>query len=209
MQTSSTSKWNEIWKRKHARGDFVNFATTNLLTQYNNREHGTIKAAPNKVWRGQAKNKQQVKKLTYSFNVGDFVRKIERNAIFEKGAFQWSSEVYKVIAAQDTPQKYKYPDADPGTRPRAFVLETTRGKRRHLERSYLGYELLKVREKVERDDGVGQREVDNRRRREQRQDKQDRQARRLLREGIETGNIRPDSRRAVRGRLLRTQKDSS
>ena len=98
-------------------------------------------------------NEQQVKKLTYPINVDDFVRKIDRNAIFEKGAFQWSPEIYKVIASQDVPDNYQCPDAGLGTKPRAFVLtKTTRGRRRRLDRGYLGYELLKVRENVERDE---------------------------------------------------------
>jgi hypothetical protein len=187
----------EIWKRDNLNSNFVDFATGALITQYNNRKHSTIKNTPNAVWNGTEQNRQTVKKLQYDFAIGDRVRKIERNALFEKGAFQWSRDVFRIVAVQDVPARYQYPDADPGTRPRAFVLQTTRGQQRRLPRSYLGYELLKVRA-VERSQGVEQADVDRGQRREARQDRQDRQSRRLRREGIEAVNVRPQ-RRAGRG----------
>eukprot|EP01052_Picozoa_sp_SAG31_P026941 SAG31_NODE_2480_length_5634_cov_5.818248_2_plen_477_part_00 len=188
----------EIWKRDNPNRNFVNFVTGPLLTQYNDRKHSTIKNTPNSVWDGREQNQQQVKKLQYDFAVGDRVRKIERNALFDKGAFQWSRDVYRIVAAQDVPAGYQYPDADPGTRPRAFVLETTRGQRRRLGRSYLGYELLKITG-AQRPAGVEQADVDRRERREARQDRQDRAARRLRREGVDAANVQPQQRRSSRG----------
>src|SRR6185437_645685 len=62
-----------------------NNVLNDLVTNYNNTFHTTIKAIPNDVKNGKDKNNQETVKIPSDFKVGDKVRVMTKKEIFDKG----------------------------------------------------------------------------------------------------------------------------
>uniref|UniRef100_A0A158P530 Integrase catalytic domain-containing protein n=1 Tax=Tetranychus urticae TaxID=32264 RepID=A0A158P530_TETUR len=89
----------------------------NIVNNYNNSYHRTIKTAPNSVTQDNQqsivqniqrsiKNEENKKK---TFNENDFVKIPLNTGNFEKDAVQkWTDEVFKVSGVKETPQKFIY-----------------------------------------------------------------------------------------------------
>lgn len=80
-----------------------------LLSNYNNRKHRTIKISPSAV---NKSNEQQILSTVYNrikiaapgkYNVGDFVRISKYKHVFEKGYTpNWTTEIFKIVKVQHT-----------------------------------------------------------------------------------------------------------
>jgi hypothetical protein len=103
------------------------------------------------------------RKVQYDLAVDDSVRKVDRNAVFEKGSFSYSPLIYEIV------NKVK----------RQYFLRNPKSNYTLLK-GYLGYELKKVScATAEQAPGVAQRDVDRNNERAQNQVRQARVGRRL------------------------------
>jgi len=96
----------QMWKKFSFQGSYkwVNILE-NLVKDYNNKKHRTIKLAPVDVTK---KNEKQLLKHVYTttpkiihqskFHIGDFVRVSKFKTVFDKGYTpNWTTEIFKVI----------------------------------------------------------------------------------------------------------------
>ena len=68
-----------------------------VMDNYNNRRHSTIKAKPIDVWEGRDSNHQVPKRVTYDIHPGDRVRLQRSKGVFDKGdALKYSREIFTV-----------------------------------------------------------------------------------------------------------------
>jgi len=80
----------------------------NIVKNYNNQFHSTIKTTPLKVWEGKEKNKQVIVYLLNTFKVNDQVRIKRNKKIFDKGdVITYSKELYIVISVNGYRVKIK------------------------------------------------------------------------------------------------------
>ena len=91
---------------------------------YNKRPHSTIKAKPIDVYEYRAVNNQKYRFVNYNIQVGDKVRTLNKNALFEKGTYAWSPRVYTVLRKEK----------------KRYYLNDDNAQKA----SYLGYELQVV-----------------------------------------------------------------
>eukprot|EP01052_Picozoa_sp_SAG31_P043951 SAG31_NODE_7494_length_1674_cov_1.495873_2_plen_423_part_01 len=98
-----------------------------LIDNYNKERHSTIKAKPIDVWELKDKNKQKYNFIQFKYKKGDRVRTLNKNALFEKGTYEYSEELYTI-------------DRVDGKR---FYLVDKDGDQ--LGKGYLGYELMLVK----------------------------------------------------------------
>ena len=66
------------------------------VNNYNNDIHSTIKAKPENVWLLKEKNMQKYKFLSFKLKKGDQVRLLNKNALFTKGTYEYSEELYTI-----------------------------------------------------------------------------------------------------------------
>ena len=74
------------WRTATKNRDWVK-VLPDIIKNYNNTKHRTIKAIPEKVFNGKAKNRQDVKIVFYNIDVGDFVRIKQHKKVFNKGDY--------------------------------------------------------------------------------------------------------------------------
>ena len=67
-----------------------------IVGNYNEDFHRTIKAEPGEVWSGDAKNKQDYKDIKYDFQKGDKVRVLYKKELFEKGTYGYEPQLYEI-----------------------------------------------------------------------------------------------------------------
>ena len=170
-------------KQRGTRGNWMRQVPT-IMVKYNSRRHRTTKEKPNDIWDGAKPSRQKLpRKVQYDLAVGDSVRKVDRNAVFEKGSFSYSPLIYEIV------NKVK----------RKYFLRNPNSNHTLLK-GYLGYELKKVGSATaERAPGVVQRDVERNNERARNQVRQARVGRRLRREGIQPNAARVAPRRRTRG----------
>ena len=68
-----------------------------IVQNYNNTYHRTIKTKPMKIKNGDAINRQNIVRVSHDFEIGDKVRVMQEQNIFSKGdVVYWSDEVFTV-----------------------------------------------------------------------------------------------------------------
>lgn len=117
------------WRIATGKRDWVK-VLDDLVYNYNNTVHRTIKATPYDVWNGIDKNTQRINFVNNDFKKGDKVRVKKIKQILGKGDYvKYSREVY--------------------------YIDTVKGNKVYLvggERSYKPYELVKVENIVYKED---------------------------------------------------------
>ena len=110
-----------------------------LIGNYNESYHRTIKAEPGEVWSGEDKNKQDYKDIKYAFQKGDKVRVLYKKDLFEKGTYGWESQIYQITRILRT-DDYNWLEQ------KHFVAPILASGGTGQEKSdwYMGYELQKV-----------------------------------------------------------------
>ena len=74
-------------------------ALPDVIDNYNNTLHRSIKATPNEVWEGENKNPIERKVVESVMKKGDRVRIKHERGKFEKGDIRtFSKEIYKIVA---------------------------------------------------------------------------------------------------------------
>ena len=91
------------------------------VKNYNNDLHSTIKAKPEMVYKLKDTNKQKYKFIDFKLSKGDKVRTLNKNALFDKGTYEYSDKVYTIT--EKNGKRYKLDG---------------------LQKQYMGYELLLV-----------------------------------------------------------------
>eukprot|EP01043_Picozoa_sp_COSAG02_P095796 COSAG02_NODE_32125_length_522_cov_0.411348_1_plen_135_part_10 len=66
------------------------------VKNYNNDLHSTIKAKPEMVYKLKDTNKQKYKFIDFKLSKGDKVRTLNKNALFDKGTYEYSDKVYTI-----------------------------------------------------------------------------------------------------------------
>lgn len=101
---------NKMWKQFSFRGSHKwTHILDELVSEYNNDIHRTIKMKPNDVDKTVERNllntvyRQKVLKSKPKFKVGDFVRISKYKHVFEKGYTpNWTNEIFKIRQVQQT-----------------------------------------------------------------------------------------------------------
>ena len=107
---------NKLYKHMTATGKNVYYVLDDVVNEYNNTKHSTIKAKPIDVGDNNNNNKRvyidEHNEKSARFNVGDRVRISKFKNIFAKGYTpNWSSEIFIVDKINDTvPYKYNLKD---------------------------------------------------------------------------------------------------
>jgi hypothetical protein len=84
------------WRQATGNHDWYN-VLSDIMENYNNNVHSTIKAKPIDVWEGRADNNQKIKVVKYAFKVGDRVRVASTKGIFAKGdRITYSKDIYTI-----------------------------------------------------------------------------------------------------------------
>eukprot|EP01050_Picozoa_sp_SAG11_P012137 SAG11_NODE_1332_length_5179_cov_193.229724_2_plen_414_part_00 len=91
------------------------------VKNYNNDLHSTIKAKPEMVYKLKDTNKQKYKFIDFKLSKGDKVRTLNKNALFDKGTYEYSDKVYTI--AEKNGKRFKLDG---------------------LQKQFMGYELLLV-----------------------------------------------------------------
>ena len=82
-----------------------------IVYNYNNTIHSTLKATPNDVFSGKASSRQKTNKFTNSFEINDIVRKEIRRKVLEKGDnIKYSKSLYTIVELVGN--KYKIQNND-------------------------------------------------------------------------------------------------
>ena len=99
-----------------------------LVENYNNSFHKTIKTTPNKIWKGEEPNKQNVNYVVYDFVIGDIVRYAVKNETFTKASssVKYTKEVYTISNIVGS----------------AYYLTNKKGQ--ELKKPFRGHELTKA-----------------------------------------------------------------
>jgi hypothetical protein len=86
----------QLWRTASKKFDWYR-VLPQLVTNYNNTEHRTVKDTPANIFTRKAINKQNVTVIKSKFKVGDKVRKVITKKIFDKGdAIKYSKEIYTI-----------------------------------------------------------------------------------------------------------------
>ena len=102
------------------------------VKNYNNDIHSTIKAKPENVWLLKEKNNQKYKFLSFKLKKGDQVRLLNKNALFAKGTYEYSEDLYTITKTDK--KKYYLKDEDGDS-----VMTKKKGPK-----AFQGYELMLV-----------------------------------------------------------------
>ena len=69
-----------------------------IVNNYNNTYHRTIKTTPMKIKNGEDTNHQSIVRVSHDFKIGDKVRiRIDQNIYTKSDVKHWSHEIYSVI----------------------------------------------------------------------------------------------------------------
>lgn len=98
-----------------------------LISNYNNTYHRTIKTEPAKILKGKDTNHQDYNKVEQDLIIGDTVRKTLKRGKFDKGSSKFSDKVYEIDEVYNNSYSIRNP--------------TTKKK---LSRRFMRYELKKV-----------------------------------------------------------------
>lgn len=99
----------------------------NIIDNYNETYHRTIKSTPKDIYEGKSYNKQDIIKNEYDLNEGDTVRRIIKKGTFDKGNSKYSDTLYIIDEVHNN--SYTIKNKNNGNK---------------LKRRYMGYELKKV-----------------------------------------------------------------
>ena len=124
----SISELLQRWRQATKEYDWYR-VLNDIVKNYNNSYHKTIKSTPQKVFNGEDYNKQEVFKIENKFNVGDKVRLKNEKNIFSKGDLLKTTKTIYTIVKIDGQKIYVKNDDD--------VI---------LNKFYKPYQLLKVDE---------------------------------------------------------------
>ena len=84
-----------------------------VVYNYNNTYHSTIKAKPNDVYNGKAFSRQVTNKYTNTFEIGDLVRKSIKRKLLEKSdQIRYSKSLYKIVELVGNKYKIQNIDTD-------------------------------------------------------------------------------------------------
>ena len=84
------------WRLSTGRYDWYKILN-DLVNNYNNTYHRTIKAKPVNIKNGDDTNHQNIIVVTHDFQIGDKVRTMQEQNIYSKGdVVYWSAEIYTV-----------------------------------------------------------------------------------------------------------------
>ena len=126
-KSSVVERWNRTMKEKmwkyfssNSTNVYIN-VLDDLVHQYNNTIHSSIKMTPiaaskkkneNKVWRNLYPDHDQRKTFNAQYSVGDRVRIAKKKKTFEKGYTpRWTEEIFTISTVQNTvPTTYKITD---------------------------------------------------------------------------------------------------
>ena len=150
-----------------------------LIQNYNDSYHRTIKAEPMEVWSGDAKNKQDYEDIKYDFQEGDTVRVLYKKELFEKGTYGWEPRLYVITRILRT--------GDFNTlEQKHFVAPVLTSGETGEEKAdwYMGYELQKV-EGVERSPDFNEETMKLSKAREDEKKAKAKQTRALAKEGLD------------------------
>ena len=154
-----------------------------IVKNYNNKIHRTIKAAPVEVWNKRKKNTQHYRDMLYGFKKGDRVRLLFKKKLFEKGTYGWTDEVYKISSI--VKQRHYVKDS------KGNQKRDKQGKKQY----YMGYQLMRV-DAVERDPSVSAAEQKKASRKEEKARGKKKLERKLKKEGLDaTPALRKKSKR--------------
>jgi hypothetical protein len=151
-----------------------------IVENYNNTEHRTIKAKPIDVWNGIGTNKQEIKYNESSIKVGDTVRIKNKKKVFSKGdELSYSKDIYTVV--EQVRNKFK--------------VKNKNGQ--ELKTLYKDYELKKVDEvqTYEEDDDEEDDDEDDEEKKYDNAKEEKRINRRLKQVGIDQNNLVQSKRR--------------
>ena len=99
-----------------------------IMFNYNNSFHRTLKARPLDVFNKNDINHQIINVPEYDFKLGDTVRKSNKKSIFDKGGQTFSQTLYTIVSIN----------------PKSYIIKSI-GNGQILRRTYMGYELKKVK----------------------------------------------------------------
>ena len=90
---------NYILKYEVANGKEYITELDNIIDNYNNTFHNTIKTEPIKIWKGVDINEQNIKILKSDFKEGDKVRHLINKKLFDKNSSitSYTKKVYTII----------------------------------------------------------------------------------------------------------------
>jgi transposase InsO family protein len=150
-----------------------------LIGNYNESYHRTIKAEPGEVWSGDDKNKQDYKDIKYAFQKGDKVRVLYKKELFEKGTYGWEPQIYVITRILRT-DDYNWLEQ------KHFVAPISASGATGQEKSdwYMGYELQKV-EGVERSPDFDEKKKERSEAQVEKKKAEAQQKRRLAKEGLD------------------------
>jgi hypothetical protein len=91
-----------------------------IVSNYNDTEHRTIKATPKDIWEGKDTNKQKIKFVPNELNVGDKIRIRQVKKVFTKGdAIKYSTNIYVIESIKG--QKVKLEGVDKTFKPEQLM----------------------------------------------------------------------------------------
>ena len=105
-----------------------------LIANYNESYHSTIKAEPGEVWDGDDKNTQEYNDIKYDFKVGNQVRVLYKKELFEKGTYAYEPGLFTISRIPRT--------GDYNTLEQKHFVKDEKGNER--KNHYMGYELQLV-----------------------------------------------------------------
>ncbi len=152
-----------------------------LIQNYNDSYHRTIKAEPMEVWSGDAKNKQDYEDIKYEFQEGDTVRVLYKKELFEKGTYGWEDRLYVITRILR--------DGDFNTlEQKHFVAPMLADGTIGQEKAdwFMGYELQKVAKgRVERSPDFDEKKMKRSEAQEEKRKAKERQKRMMKKEGLD------------------------
>ena len=163
-----------------------------LIRNYNDSYHRTIKAEPQEVWDGVAKNTQHYDDIKYDFAEGDTVRVLYKKELFEKGTFGWEPRLYIITRILR--------DGEFNTlEQKHFVAPILADGNVGQEKSdwFMGYELQKV-EGVERSPDFDEKKMKRAEAQEEKKKAKAKQQRKMAKEGLENAPAPTRGRRRRR-----------
>ena len=158
-----------------------------LIRNYNDSYHRTIKAEPLEVWDGDARNKQDYEDIKYEFQEGDTVRVLYKKELFEKGTYGWESRLYAITRILR--------DGEFNTlEQKHFVAPILADGNVGQEKQdwFMGYELQKV-EGVERSPGFDEKKMKRSEAQEEKKKAKEKQKRLMKKEGLD--DAKPTARK--------------
>jgi len=163
-----------------------------IVGNYNEDFHRTIKAEPQEVWDGDAKNKQEYEDVKYDFVKGDRVRVLYKKELFEKGTYGWEPQLYQITRILRT--------GEFNTLEQKHFVSPVLASGLGAEKSdwYMGYELQKA-EGDEVSAARSEQKVKRSEAKAKKQTAQEKQKRKLAKEGLDDApSVRPRKRKPKR-----------